>query len=153
MQLQSLIDSLASLSEVEVEDDNRVSYQGLSFFLDIPQGRKLLIVAQAKPGYRILLSPESDYTRRADELGVSDETKIGRSEFDTRYVIRDEEKKADAMLTEDVISLITELEPFVELELTRREYRLLKDPPDDAALVLADLGRMARLIDQTRAGE
>ncbi len=117
MTIEELLAALPN-DDFQRVDDQTITHQGYSFF-SLPQGRHLLVVGQAQPSAPLLLSPESDYTRQADSLGVSRESKIGRGEFDDRYVIRDETRAADRLLTDSVINLVTGLEPFVELEVRR----------------------------------
>ena len=93
--------------------------------------KSVLFVVSRPAKAALLLAPESDYTQSADQLGVSQESKIGQSDFDQRYVIRDPDGQAGAVLNDDVISAVEALEPFVELEMSKKQYRLLKEGLDE----------------------
>ncbi|MFA5504188.1 MAG: hypothetical protein WC423_02105 [Vulcanimicrobiota bacterium] len=93
--------------------------------------RNTLFVVNHPASAVLLIAPESDYTQSADQLGVSEESKIGHSDFDDRYVIRDPEGRAGSVLKPEVISAVQALEPFVELELNSKQYRLLKEGLDE----------------------
>ena len=103
-------------------------------------------MANKTPKAPLLLAPESDYTNKADQIGVSEESKIGESDFDKRYVIRDPDGKAGTVLTSDVISAVEALEPFVELELTRKHYRLLKEGHGRAAGTQRYKGALRKVV-------
>lgn len=110
-------------------------------------GKSVLFVAKKSAKAELLLAPESDYTHQADQMGVSQESKIGESEFDDRYVIRDPDGQASSVLTADVIAAVEALEPFVELQLSKRQYRLLKEGLDEGQAVKAirDLEKLVGL--------
>lgn len=145
---QALIDQISQHSDVHSTPQG-VEVDNVSFTLQT-SGSRLLVVAPQRPGARILLSPESDYTRSADQIGVSAEAKVGQAEFDARYVVRDEDGKASALLNDEVRQIVTSLEPFTELELGAREYRLLTSP-ENADVLAANLKSLARLVTLTRA--
>lgn len=100
--------------------------EDLSFSCQV-NGKNVLFVANKSARANLLLAPESDYTQQADQIGVSEESKIGCSDFDQRFVIRDPEGQAESVLTDEVVSKVLEMEPFVELEMNRKQYRLLKE--------------------------
>ena len=103
--------------------DSAISFQVSS--------KSVLFVVSKPAKASLLLAPESDYTHSADELGVSQESKIGQSDFDQRYVIRDPDGQAGDVLNDEVISAVEALEPFVELEMSKKQYRLLKEGLDE----------------------
>lgn len=127
------------------DGERGLTYQDLKLTYEVSASSLLLVLHQGAPA-QLLLAPESDYTRKADSLGVSEESKIGSSDFDQKYVIRDTRGKAKDVLTAEVLSLVEALEPFVELELCDDMIRLLKKPEDekvalDALETLAKLGQ------------
>lgn len=130
-------------SDMSADGNRGLTYQGLELTYDISPSSMLLVVHQGTSA-QLLLAPESDYTRQADSLGVSEESKIGSSEFDGRYVIRDAHGKAKEVLTPDVVALVEELAPFVELELLDDMIRLLKKPVDEKA-ALESIEALVRL--------
>lgn len=124
-----------------------LTYQDLRFTFEVSPSSLLLVAHQGAPAH-ILLAPESDYTRSAESLGVSDEAKIGSSEFDQKYVIRDVAGQAKQMLTPAVIRLVEALEPFIELELCDDMVRLLKRPQDQSSALkdIETLGELCRTL-------
>ncbi|MBX3170651.1 MAG: hypothetical protein KF760_24810 [Candidatus Eremiobacteraeota bacterium] len=103
-------------------------YQGIPLTLQALGDRQWLVVLQARPAARLRLSAESDFTKQLDKMGISDETKIGDPQLDDNYVIRAESTEARELLANpQVRHALTALTPFVELELTHKEYRLIKD--------------------------
>lgn len=103
-------------------------YQGIPLTLQALGDKQWLVVLQARPAARLRLSAESDFTKQLDKMGISDETKIGDPQLDDHYVIRAESQEAKEMLANaEVRKALTALAPFVELELTHKEYRLIKD--------------------------
>lgn len=103
-------------------------YQGIPLTLQALGDKQWLVVLQARPAARLRLSAESDFTKQLDKMGISDETKIGDPQLDDHYVIRAETQEAKEMLANPTVrQALTALAPFVELELTHKEYRLIKD--------------------------
>ena len=125
------------------QGENGVTLQDLKLTFEASASSLLLVAHRGAPA-ALLLAPESDYTRSADSLGVSDESKIGSSDFDQKYVIRDTGGKAKQLLTPEVVALVEQMEPFTELELADDMIRLLKRPTDEAK-ALQDLESLARL--------
>jgi hypothetical protein len=125
------------------DGDHGLKYQDLKLTFDVSSSSMLLVAHQGAPA-SLLLAPESDYTRHAESLGVSDESKIGSAAFDQKYVIRDTGGKAKDILTSEVVALVEALEPFTELELCDDMIRLLKKPSDESTAV-KDLETLARL--------
>ena len=112
-------------------------FQGYPLFLNALDDRQLLIVVRSAPAFRVRLSTESEFSKKVDQLGISDEVKLGDPQLDDSYVIRaGEPDQIGAQLTPEARSLIARLGPFVELDLTAREYRLLKEIPDSEESVL-----------------
>ena len=89
-------------------------------------GANLLVVVRTPPRDKLRLCEESGVSQELDKLGLADEEKCGDQHLDDRYVVRGNTE----LLTPDVKEAIRALEPFVELELASREYRLLKEVPD-----------------------
>ena len=145
---QSLTDALAQESDITPEGEKSVLCQGTRMTYEVGPTSVLLVAHQGSE-VPLLLAPESDYTRQADKIGVSEESKIGTDEFDQKYVIRDTLNQAQRLLTEPVCELVEALEPFVELEFCDDMLRLLKNPSDHAGVV-TDLKRLARLADHLR---
>lgn len=103
-------------------------YQGYPLSLQALGERQWLVVLGAEPPCRLRLSAESELTRQLDQMGLSDENKVGDPQLDEAFVIRAETPEARAMLQNDaVVQTLKKLMPFVELELTHKEYRLIKD--------------------------
>jgi len=103
-------------------------YQGIPLTLAALGEKQWLIVLQARPAARLRLSAESDYTKQLDKMGFSDETKVGDPHLDDHYVIRAESAEAKELLANpEVRKALSALDPFLELELTHKEYRLIKD--------------------------
>jgi hypothetical protein len=132
---ESLRESLKSEGFTS-EGDGEVTLAGCTLSFQV-NGKSVLFVANKPARAELLLAPESEYTHSADKLGVSQESKIGESDFDDRYVIRDPEGQAGSVLTTEVIAAVEALEPFVELQLSKKQYRLLKEGLDESEAVKA----------------
>jgi len=130
-------------------------YQGISLTLQALGDRQWLVVLQARPAARLRLSAESDFTKQLDKMGISDETKIGDPQLDDHYVIRAESQEAKEMLANsEVRGALTALAPFVELELTHKEYRLIKDGVQPTPQALESLlTPFHQLVEATKAPE
>lgn len=126
-----------------------LEHAGTTFQLAfVPEG-KLLVVARALPRHKMLISEESTLTQQMDALGVSGEIKIGRPEFDGRYVVKNATvEEARATLNDDFVDTLRGLEPWIEFEMTGRDYRLLKtvDAQYAADRLQSDLHRYAKLV-------
>jgi len=106
-------------------------YRGLPLTLQALGEKQWLVVLQVRPAARLRLSAESDFTKQLDKMGISDETKVGDPQLDDHYVIRAESAEARELLGKaEVRKALTSLAPFLELELTHKEYRLIKDGID-----------------------
>ncbi|MFN8611553.1 MAG: hypothetical protein U0931_28675 [Vulcanimicrobiota bacterium] len=130
-------------------------YQGIPLDLKALGERQWLVVLHARPSARLRLSAESDYTKQLDKMGISDETKIGDPHLDDNYVIRAETAEAKEILGNPVVrKALADLDPFLELELTHKEYRLIKDglQPTPQALETL-LSQLHDLIKATQAPE
>lgn len=123
-------------------EGNQVTMSGLRVSFQV-QGEKTLFVAACPAKAGILLAPESHYTQQADKIGVSAESKIGEGDFDARYVIRDPDGKASQILSAEVVKSVEALEPFIELEMTPKQYRLLKSVSDEQQAMAAIKGLQA----------
>ena len=142
---QSFADALAQESGVISSGDRAVTFQSLRFTYEV-NPTNILLVAHQGSRVPVLLAPESDYTRHADELGVSEESKIGAAAFDQKYVIRDTTGGAKELLTADIQKQVEQLAPFVELEFCDDMVRLLKKA-DSHSTALDDLKRLATLVE------
>ncbi|MBS2035210.1 hypothetical protein JST97_09485 [bacterium] len=130
-------------------------YHGIPLALKALGEQQWLVVLHARPAARLRLSAESDYTKQLDKMGISDETKVGDPHLDDNYVIRAETPEAKEMLANpDVRKALASLDPFLELELTHKEYRLIKDglQPTPQALETL-LEELHNLIKATQAPE
>lgn len=142
MNSQSILEYLKKNNH-PVQDDT-LEFEGLKISLRGDAQEILLVVGQGARA-SLLLAPESNYTRQADKLGVSGESKIGRSDFDDRYVIRDPDHQAGQILSDPFIAAVVALEPFTELELSKKQYRLLKTY-SSAESVERDLQALAEVV-------
>lgn len=124
-------------------------YRGYPLSLSVLSDSQWLIVLQAHPSCRLRLSAESDLTKELDRLGLSDEVKLGDPVLDEAYLVRAESSEARELLTHpELRGLILKLHPFVELELTYKEYRLIKDVPGaNPASIEAIVEPLAQLVD------
>lgn len=143
-----LIDEISQQQDVRSTPEGFV-VDGVTFTLQ-PSGSRVLAVAASRPKVRLMISPESDYTRSADQIGVSEEAKLGQEEFDARYVVRDPEGRASEVLNDELRQLVTSLDPFTELELGSRGYRLLTSP-ENAQSLAANLKAFAKIVSLTQA--
>lgn len=150
MFVETLMSGLAQEANVTEIDGQKFNYSGTPALVDV-KGNHLLIVFKTGSRHRVLLAPETDYTRQADLIGVHVEGKSGRATFDERYVIRADDATASALFDEELIAKVEALEPFLELEMSPREYRLLKERPEDPGLVRKDLAALAVVVEATRA--
>jgi hypothetical protein len=139
----TLAQAVGGHNGMKSDGDHGLTYNNLKLTFKVSSSSLLLVAHQGAPA-TMLLAPESDYTRKAESLGVSDESKIGSSAFDQKYVIRDTGGKAKDLLTPQVVAMVEALEPFTELELCDDMIRLLKKPSDEASAV-QDLEILAKL--------
>lgn len=103
-------------------------YAGHPLTLQAISEGQWLFVLQAPPQCRLRLSAESDLTRKLDQMGFADEVKVGHTQLDDLYVIRAESPESQALIARpEIQALVHELSPFVELELTHKEYRLIQE--------------------------
>lgn len=130
-------------------------YQGIPLTLQALGERQWLVVLQARPAARLRLSAESDFTKQLDKMGISDETKLGDPQLDDNYVIRAETPEAKELLARtEVRTALTALAPFLELELTHKEYRLIKDDIEPTPQAIESfLAPLHQLVEATRAPE
>lgn len=138
----------------ENEDvEARLEHNELAFHVAYVAEGKLLIVARAMPSHQMLICAESNLTQEMDRHGVSDEIKVGRPEFDGRYVVKNVTvDEAKVTLTDEFIDTLRGLEPWIEFEMTGREYRLLKsvDASYSSERLSSDLKRFCKLVATTR---
>ena len=126
-------------------------YQGFPLTLQALSDQQWLIVLQAAPACRLRLSAESDFSKKLDSMGLSDESKIGDPLLDEGYVIRADNQAARELLQQsEIVQILHQLTPFLELELTHKEYRLIKDgvSPTPAAIESV-LGPLCELVKAT----
>jgi hypothetical protein len=133
-------------------------YEGFPIHLQALSSNQWLIVLQARPCCRLRLSQESELTKQLDRLGFSDEDKVGNPSVDEAYVIRAESAQAQELLRQpEIHELIQQLTPFLELEFTQKEYRLIKDgiAPSAQAVeaVLKPLSQLARATHEAEVSE
>lgn len=103
-------------------------FQGFPLTLKALGDQQWLVVLRATPACRLRLSAESDLTKKLDSMGLSNEIKIGDNQLDDAYVIKAESAEARALLQQaDVRQALHQLSPFLELELTSNEYRLIRE--------------------------
>ena len=127
-------------------------YQGYPLFLKALDDHKLLIVVGVTPQLKVLFCPESEHSKKLDQMGISDEVKVDSPEIDDNYVIRTSEPEALKSRIAEIGPLLSKLFPFVELELTSREYRLLKEiPANDETTVSQALDALVELVQATAA--
>jgi hypothetical protein len=129
------------------------NYQGLPLTLQSLGAQQWLVVLAVAPPCRLRLSAESDLTKQVDSMGFSDENKVGEPSLDDAFVIRAETSEAQALLQDaNVVQLLQKLAPFVELELTHKEYRLIKDGLDGSVASLEPvLQTLAELVRASQA--
>ena len=63
-------------------------YQGYPLLLRALDDHQLLIVMSVAPKLKVLFCPESDHSKKLDQLGISDEVKVNQPDIDDHYVIR-----------------------------------------------------------------
>ena len=109
-------------------------------------GDQLVIIVRTAPKDRLRLCEESSLSQDLERLGLSDEEKSGDAKLDERYVVRGN----PALLTGPVKDALQKLEPFLEFEMTAREYRLLKElRPDDLTAVERVLDDLLAVVELT----
>ncbi len=137
---------------MEQADHGWLRYRDYDVWLDLPQERHLLIVIAAIPRQRLLVSPKSAVTRELDALGLAGRIQTELPDFDDRYVVRTDGDAAEAaLIVRGIVEPVEKLEPLVELEMTAREYRLLKRPPESLETVMSDLDALIDIVLVTRA--
>jgi len=105
-------------------------YQGFPLTLKALGDHQWLVVLRATPACRLRLSAESDLTKKLDSMGLSNEIKIGDTQLDDAYVIKADSMEARSLLEQsEVLQCLHKLSPFLELELTTNEYRLIREEP------------------------
>lgn len=149
-----LLEDLAGDLGTDVQD-GRVchSLRGFHVCVEFVTEDRLLMVVDALPCHRLLLTPETDVTHELHRLGIPHETEIGVPEVDERYVIKNAPReKARTILGPEFLEALRELEPFDEFEMGNRNYRLLKatGPGYDADKANADLDLLVRLVELTQ---
>ena len=150
MFVDTLMSGLAQEAKVTDLEGQKFKYAGIPAMVDV-RGNHLLIVFKTGSRYKVILAEESDYTRKADQVGVLGEGKSGQVAFDDRYVIRADDQTAKSLVEDKMMALLQALEPFLELEMSGKEYRLLKQRPEEPNQVRRDLASLAALVEATRA--
>ncbi len=130
-------------------------YQGIPLTLQALGDQQWLVVLHATPAARLRLSAESDFTKQLDQMGISDETKLGDPLLDDHYVIRAETSQAREILASPTVrQALAALAPFVELEFTHKEYRLIKDGVQPTPQALEGLlEHLHQLVEATKGPE
>jgi len=121
----------------------------------IDAGEILFEVNMGTP-HMLLIRPENMVSKLLDKINLSPEVKIGDDAFDSRYIIQNvSEENAKKTISEKFRAVIKDLEPFVEFEMTGKEYRLLK-PVNIASdytteKAVSDLDALIELVDVIKA--
>lgn len=108
--------------------------------------------------HMLLIRPENVVSKLLDKINLSPEVKIGDAEFDASYIIQNvSEDNAKKTIGENFRRIIKGLEPFVEFEMTGKEYRLLK-PVDITSSytpekAVQDLDALIDLVDAIKAAK
>ena len=132
----------------EIQEKLGDEYRSYPLFLQSLDADQALIVLRATPRLKVLVAGESDFTRKLDKMGLSDEVKTGDQHFDDRYVIKCEQPGLlQDVFTPEVREKLHQLEPFTEFEMTGREYRLLTKQEN----VEKSLELLADIVDLTSA--
>lgn len=134
--------------------DLRLEHQDFPVHLSFVPEAKLLIAVRTVPEHRLLVCAESSLTQHLDQLGISGEVKVGDEEFDKGYVVKNAtEAEARETMTPRFIQRLRALEPFLEFEMTTREYRLLKNLEGavTAAALLETLDHLAEVVRMSAA--
>lgn len=121
-------------------------FNGLPIMLKALDDRQLFIVVSVQPDFKLRLSAESPLSKKIDQLGISNETRLGDNELDENFVVRTENA---TRVAPDVCHLLKQLAPFVEYEQTGREYRLLKEGIEDSTGLQKTLETLSALVEQT----
>lgn len=117
----------------------------------IDHGLVLFEVNMGTP-HHLLLRPENVVSKLLDSMHLSPEVKIGDPAFDARYIIQNlTEEQAKKTINEAFRDQIKKLEPFMEFEMTGREYKLSKvvdiEGPYTVDSAVADLDALIALVD------
>lgn len=154
MTTERFLEDLADEIGGSVQADRvRFSLRGFAGSVEFISEDRLLVVVEAVPCHRLLLTPESDVTQELHRLGIPHETEIGVPDVDERYVIKNApQEKARTILGPEFLEALRELEPFDELEMGTRNYRLLKTRGQDydTAHAAADLDQLVRVAELTQ---
>lgn len=130
-------------------------FQGFPILIQPLTDQQVLLVLNAVPAFRLRLSAESELSRKIDQLGISDEIKLGDQVLDHKYVVRSATPEQLTLgLTDQVKQAIASLDPLVELELTAKEYRLIFElDQEPKASVQRSLEQMVLLANLTAVQE
>lgn len=154
MTTQRFLEDLAEEVGGTVQGERvRFSLGGFSGSVEFVSEDRLLMVVDALPCHRLLLTPETDVTQELHRLGIPHEIEIGVPEVDARYVIKNApQEKARTILGPEFLQALRELEPFDELEMGNRNYRLLKARVDtyDAEHAARDLDQLVHVVELTQ---
>ncbi|MBI3926395.1 MAG: hypothetical protein HY319_12715 [Armatimonadetes bacterium] len=153
MDLRQLIEELSELWGTHAAETATVERRGWTVSID-QSASQLLFAVKASPTHNVLISHETQITRTLDEMGISEEAKLGDPEFDSRYVVRNlSDQDAAELFNPEVLDLLRKLEPFTELELASTGYRLLKHvrlgEDYDATRASADIDALVDLVEKT----
>lgn len=123
----------------------------------IDAGEILFEVNMGTP-HMLLIRPETVVSKLLDKINLSPEVKIGDAGFDAQYIIQNvSEENAKKTISEKFRSVIKNLEPFIEFEMTGKEYRLLKlvniAADYDTAKAVSDLDALIELVDVIKAAK
>lgn len=139
---------MPTISDQAIVDAFGDNFHGYPLLLQPLGENQWLMVLSAEPSCRLRLSAESELTKQLDQMGLSDENKLGDPLMDDQYVIRAEEPDAQSLLRHPaVVEAVNKLSPFVELELTGREYRLIKEGLADRSQIEQALQSLVELVE------
>jgi uncharacterized lipoprotein YajG len=154
MKREEIINKLCTDHGMKVSETGTLLVKGHEVSVGIPTGSYLLLSIASKPEHRLLVSPTSALTKELDVLGIGKRVSSGDKGFDQKYVVRADVEESMATATVKKIKQAIELlEPFVELEMTSRDYRLLKAPPQNIDDVVSDLEAFVHIVEATQKVE
>lgn len=157
MRTHDLLQAVASSTGGGLEGDQlRLTRRGVGILLAAITDDLWMTAIEAAPVQRLLLTLETGVTQALERLEIPHELTLGIPALDARYVIKGADPDASRALLQDPETLrrIHALEPFTELELGYRSYRLVRALPTSGwtpEQLLASLDPLLDLVEQTRA--
>ena len=99
------------------------TYKDLPFEVDFYSQQEITIQINLKPPSKMFIGHKNFFTK-IFSFGV----KIGNPDFDKKYSLEYiTEETAKKLINADFRANLSQLEPFIAIKLTRKEYLLLKD--------------------------